>query len=97
MGCRWVGALAGLGLPLRRRVGALPGLVWRGWRVWPSQANFLLVRPPGGDAARIHRGLEALGVLVRYFDEPGLAETLRITVGTDEQHAVLLDALTRVG
>lgn len=68
----------------------------RGWRVWPSQANFLLVRPPGGDAARIHRALEAQGVLVRHFDEPGLAETLRITVGTDEQHAVLLDALDQL-
>ena len=68
----------------------------RGWRVWPSQANFLLVRPPGGYAARIHRALEAQGVLVRHFDEPGLAETLRITVGTDEQHAVLLDALDQL-
>ena len=67
-----------------------------GWRVWPSQANFLLVRPPAGDAARIHRQLEAFGVLVRYFDEPALAETLRITVGTDEQHAVLLDALGQI-
>ena len=67
-----------------------------GWRVWPSQANFLLVRPPAGDAARIHRRLEASGVLVRYFDEPALAETLRITVGTDEQNAVLLDVLRQI-
>ena len=67
-----------------------------GWRVWPSQANFLLVRPPAGDAARLHRQLEAFGVLVRYFDEPALADTLRITVGTDEQHARLLDALQQI-
>ncbi len=67
-----------------------------GCRVWPSQANFLLVRPPAGDAARVHRRLEASGVLVRYFDEPALAETLRITVGADEQNAALLDALRRV-
>ena len=67
-----------------------------GCRVWPSQANFLLVRPPAGDAARIHRQLEAFGVLVRHFDEPALAATLRITVGTDEQHTVLLDALQRI-
>ncbi len=67
-----------------------------GWRVWPSQANFLLVRPPAGDAARLHRQLEAFGVLVRYFDEPALADTLRITVGTDEQHAMLLDALQQI-
>ena len=67
-----------------------------GWRVWPSQANFLLVRTPAGDAARLHRQLEAFGVLVRYFDEPALADTLRITVGTDEQHAMLLDALQQI-
>ena len=67
-----------------------------GCRVWPSQANFLLVRPPAGDAARVHRQLEVFGVLVRYFDEPALAETLRITVGTDKENAVLLDALQRV-
>lgn len=73
--------------------GRLEGL---GCRVWPSQANFLLVRPPGGDAARVHRELEARGVLVRYFDEPALAETLRITVGDDEQNAALLDALRQI-
>ena len=72
------------------------GLGQLGWRVWPSQANFLLVRPPAGDAARIHRRLEELGILVRYFDEPALAETLRITVGTDEQHAALFDALRQI-
>lgn len=77
----------------RRLAGRLQEL---GCRVWPSQANFLLVRPPAGDAARVHRRLEELGVLVRYFDEPALAETLRITVGTDEENAALLDALQQV-
>ncbi len=77
----------------RRLAERLEGL---GCRVWPSQANFLLVRPPAGDAARVHRRLEASGVLVRYFDEPALAETLRITVGADEENAVLLDALQRI-
>ncbi len=67
-----------------------------GCRVWPSQANFLLVRPPGGDAARLHHQLEASGVLVRYFDEPALAQTLRITVGTDAENAALLDALRQI-
>ena len=78
----------------RRRLAAR--LQELGCRVWPSQANFLLVRPPAGDAARVHRQLEAFGVLVRYFDQPALAETLRITVGTDEENATLLDALQQV-
>ena len=64
-----------------------------GCRVWPSQANFLLMRPPGGDAGRVYRELEARGILVRYFAETSLSETLRITVGTDEEQTVLLEAL----
>ena len=65
----------------------------RGFRVWPSQANFVLARPADGDARRLYEGLRERGVLVRYFAEPGLADKLRITVGTDEQTARLLSAL----
>ncbi len=73
---------------------ALEGL---GYRVWPSQANFMLVRPPGGDAEAICRDLQAGGILVRYFNQPGLDDKLRITIGTDEQNAALLGALKRTG
>ena len=64
-----------------------------GFRIWPSQANFVLARPADGDALRLYRGLRERGVLVRYFAEPGLADKLRITVGTDQQTARLLSAL----
>jgi len=64
-----------------------------GFRVWPSQANFLLVRPPAGDAESIYQSLKQRGIFVRYFKQPRLDDKLRITVGTDEQNAVLLDAL----
>jgi histidinol-phosphate aminotransferase len=67
-----------------------------GCRVWPSQANFLLVRPPGPDAGRVYRELEARGILVRYFGEASLAHTLRITVGTDEEQTTLLDTLQHI-
>jgi len=47
----------------------------------PSQANFLLVRPPEGNAADIHEALKARGILVRYFQYQAiLADKLRITV-----------------
>ena len=68
----------------------------RGFLVWPSQANFVLTRPVDGDARRLHAGLDARGVLVRYFDEPGLDDCLRITVGTDEEQTRLLDALSEL-
>ena len=75
----------------RTRLGR--ALAGRGFRVWPSQANFVLARPADGDALRLYRGLRERGVLVRYFAEPGLADKLRISVGTDRQTARLLSTL----
>ena len=74
----------------RRLGGALADL---GFRVWPSQANFVLARPPDGNARRLYEGLRSRDILVRYFDEPRLADALRITVGTEAQNARLTAAL----
>jgi len=67
-----------------------------GFRVWPSQSNFLLVRPPAGDAQRLYLGLKAGGILVRWFNQTGLQDKLRITVGTDEQNNILIENLSRL-
>jgi histidinol-phosphate aminotransferase len=67
-----------------------------GFRVWPSQANFVLTRPPMGDAERIYLALKAKGILVRYFKQPRLEDKLRITVGTEEENSTLIQALTRL-
>ena len=68
----------------------------RGFRVWPRAANFVLARPADGNARRLYEGLKQRGVLVRYFGEPGLADKLRITVGTDEQITQLLYRLAEL-
>ena len=78
------------------RAGLARTLSGLGCRVWPSEANFLLVRPPEGNAGTVHAALKAAGVLVRYFDEPMLRDKLRITIGTDKQNARLVEALTTV-
>ncbi|MBN1555441.1 MAG: histidinol-phosphate transaminase [Phycisphaerae bacterium] len=65
-----------------------------GWTVWPSQANFILARPPAGDAKGIYETLQADGIFVRYFQHPDLADKLRITIGTEEQNA---EFLKRIG
>ena len=69
-------------------------LASRGVRVWPSEANFLLVRVP--DAARVRRRLrDEFSILVRDFSSaPGLEGCLRITVGTPEENDAVLDALS---
>ena len=62
--------------------------------VFASEANLLLVRLGAGRATQIWQGLTDRGLLVRTFDRPGpLAGCLRITVGTPEENAALLEAL----
>ena len=62
-----------------------------------SQANFLLAQAPSEaplTAREIHLALRERGILVRYFDAPRLRDKLRITIGTPEQNARLVAALT---
>ena len=72
--------------------------------VYPSQANFVLVRlkpglpgSDGSDAARVRDGLAQQGVLVRYFDTPRLRQHLRISVGLPSHTERLVDALRTQG
>jgi histidinol-phosphate aminotransferase len=66
-----------------------------GFEVRDSQGNFLLVKPPNNQAAKIYQALKAQNILVRYFNSPGLSDKLRITVGTDEQNQKLLQAINQ--
>jgi histidinol-phosphate aminotransferase len=62
----------------------------KGVTVFPSDANFFLIRVP--DADRTYEGLRRQGVLVRNL-HPGLQGCLRVTVGTPDENRVLLTAL----
>lgn len=59
----------------------------------PSQANFVLARTGCPRAREFHEALKAHGILVRYFDQEGLRDCLRITVGTEMEVDALLDTL----
>jgi len=62
-----------------------------------SQTNFLLAEVPAHvDAATLQAQLEARGILVRYFDQPQLDRSLRMTIGTPEQNDRLLSALRQL-
>jgi histidinol-phosphate aminotransferase len=63
-----------------------------GFRVFPSQTNFLLVRPPVFRAEEWQRKLRDRKILVRWFDYPETSDYLRITIGRDDEMAVLLKA-----
>ena len=76
----------------RRLMDAFDGL---GVETWPSQANFILWRPP--DAAAVWRGLLDQSVLVRDCSSwPRLAGCLRVTVGTPQENDRFLAALEDV-
>ena len=80
----------------RERVrAALEGLAERGLpvRVWPSSANFLLVRVP--EATRVREALrDEYSILVRDFSATrGLEDCLRITIGTPTENDEVLAAL----
>lgn len=66
----------------------LPGV-----KVWPSDANMVLVRVP--DAQATFDGMKRRGVLVKNVSKmhPLLAQCLRLTVGTADENAQMLAAL----
>ncbi len=64
----------------------------RGYRVLPSQTNFLLV-DLGDDAASFERHLFDRGVIVRPMAGYGLGHTVRISLGTRSENERLLAAL----
>lgn len=67
-------------------------LTRRGYRVAPSQGNFLLVEF-GARAAAVEDGLLKSGVVLRPMRGYGLPECLRVTVATRAENRVLLEAL----
>lgn len=64
-----------------------------GFDVIPSRANFVLASVPGGDGKSFYSGLKQQGVLVRHFDQAGLEDKLRITIGTSQENDALLGAI----
>ncbi|KHK01072.1 histidinol-phosphate transaminase [Desulfovibrio sp. TomC] len=62
-----------------------------GCRVYPSQANFLMFKPPY-PAADVFEGLLSRGIIVRALKSYGLPDLLRVSIGNDEENAAFLAA-----
>ncbi|MCP1726085.1 histidinol-phosphate aminotransferase [Natronospira proteinivora] len=62
-------------------------------QVWPSEANFVLLRVP--DAVAVFEGMKAEGVLVKclHGQHPALQHCLRLTVGSETENEHMLAAL----
>jgi len=67
-----------------------------GFDVAASQANFILAKSKDRDAARVYEELSKQNIYIRHFPYPGLADKLRITIGTAEQNDRLLAGLKEI-
>jgi histidinol-phosphate aminotransferase len=74
------------------RLCRLPGLT-----VYPSEANFILVRVAKGTAVERFEALNRRGILVRDVSHlPGLDRCLRLSVGSPDENDAVLEALAEV-
>ncbi len=77
--------------------GEIAGLANHGLKAIPSSANFLMVMFEGPCSAEAaYKGLMAAGYIVRWLPGQGLANGLRITIGSEEENRGLMAALRQI-
>ncbi|POF29766.1 histidinol-phosphate transaminase [Roseibium marinum] len=79
-------------LVMADRDGTAKALQDQGFDVLPSAANFLFASHQKVPAEKLLRDLRARGILVRYFARDRIGNHLRISIGTTEECAALLEA-----
>jgi histidinol-phosphate aminotransferase len=67
-----------------------------GFRVLPSQTNFILVEPPKFPAKDWLGKLRAKKILVRWFSAPEVCDYLRITIGAPAEAVALIAAARKI-
>ena len=81
----------------RTRARTVEQLEHLGFTILPSQANFVFAKSDRLSGEALYRGLKEQGVLVRWWAGGGrIVDYLRITIGSDEQMAILTDRITRL-
>lgn len=64
-----------------------------GWRVFKSEANFILTEIPTCDKEPLQAFLKKRGLILKFLNEPLLNSHIRITLGTREENRMVLDAI----
>lgn len=67
-----------------------------GFAVADSHSNFVFAQTKNGSAEPIHTELARRNIFVRYWNQPGIADKLRISVGTSRQNERLIAALREI-
>jgi histidinol-phosphate aminotransferase len=88
----WVEKILQQKIVLTKDLAKLPNVI----RLFPSDANFILVKTTA--AKKIYNALVTRQIIVRDRSKVMLCgETLRITVGTEAENKMLIDALKEIG
>ncbi len=88
---QWLGANRAKVIATRDRLAA--GMTQLGFKVTPSQANFVWSTHPDRPLKPLYEGLKTSKILTRYMDYASWGEGLRISVGTDDQIDACLTVL----
>ncbi len=81
---------------IRSREALRSSLLQLGFEVLPSAANFIFTRHPQYGAGQLAAALRERGIIVRHFKLPRIDQHLRITIGSDEQCQILVEALSEI-
>jgi histidinol-phosphate aminotransferase len=68
-----------------------------GCTVLPSAANFIFMKFPNIGGANFCAALRERGILVRYFNKERIADFVRVSIGTDAEMDVFIDACRKIG
>jgi histidinol-phosphate aminotransferase len=77
-----------------RLFGSLSSL--EGLMPYPSSANFILCRLYDRSAAEFSAQLRERGILVRYYNNPGMETLFRVSVGYPEQNDILIESIKEI-
>ncbi|MBC7698733.1 MAG: histidinol-phosphate transaminase [Bacteroidia bacterium] len=79
------------------RKGLIHDLMNLGFEVLPSGANFIFAKHQSRDGAELTNLLREKSIIVRHFKTPKrIAPYIRVTIGTDAQSKLLIEALAEI-
>lgn len=67
-----------------------------GFEVLPSSANFVFAKHPNHDANKLFQELRERNIIVRYFSSERISQYLRISIGTDQEMEMFINAITEI-
>jgi histidinol-phosphate aminotransferase len=67
-----------------------------GFTVLPSAANFIFMKSLNVNGSDIFSALREKGILVRHFNTERISDFLRISMGTDNDMDIFLDACSSI-